>query len=148
MQIPARAKFCPECGAGQSSEGAPVILVILLLGSSLLLMSSSYVTTKQISGQKSSTFTSSANAAVLAPVPPKSVNESAYLAAKEFVQKSFPNAMRISEANESPVVKDGETAVNVTMYVDALANGSPVRNVLQVKLDMAAGEWKLKEISQ
>lgn len=111
-------------------------------------MSSSYVTTKQIAGQKSSALTSSAHAAVLAPVPPKSVNESAYLAAKEFVQKSFPNAMRISEVNESPVVKDGETGVNVTMYVDALANGTPVRNVLQVKLDMAAGEWKLKEISQ
>ena len=147
-KIPATAKSCPECGASKKSEAVPAILVILLLASSFLLMSSSYVTTKQIADEKerpTAPGVASFKSEPVAPPAPKDLSQSAYQAAKKLVKERFPEAMRISEPNESPVGKNGDI-FQVTLFVDLVENGSPSRTVLQVKLAQDRGNWQLKEI--
>ncbi len=148
--IPVDSRYCPECGSAQKADTVPIILVVLLICSSALLMSSTYITNKQADNAVASTsptFAASKPAITPNPPPPANAAEAAYTAAKRFVQEQFPNARKISGLNESPVGKNG-SIYQVTVFVDSVEGGSIVRNVVQVKLEMVGGDWKLRDITQ
>ena len=153
-RIPVDAKFCPDCGKSVKAPAAvPVILVVLLLASSVFLISSSVVTAKRVlevsdtDPLKPVAAPASVTPAVAEPVVPKDITKAAYDAVRQLAQQKYPNAQRISDLPQSPVTKVGEGYV-VTLYVDSVENGSAVRNVLQVKVQLESGKWVQKELIQ
>jgi hypothetical protein len=136
--VPRDADSCPVCFlSARKAEVIPVILVIVLLCSSFLMVGTSYVNVTSFSGDGSAS----------SPTVTE-MDFAAYSAAREFVAQRNPDAKTFSEFSRSSIEHVGNNYTVVLQVEELAANKPPARAFYSVELELAGGNWKLKEIRQ